>query len=57
MKRIAQILSGLALLGTIGPPVLFFNDQLDLASAQRWMLIATVLWFGTAPVWMEHKAT
>jgi len=55
MKLIAQIVSGIALLGTIAPPVLFFNDRLDLAGTQRWMLVGTILWFVTAPIWMEHK--
>ncbi|MCS7337784.1 MAG: hypothetical protein NZ739_06040 [Verrucomicrobiae bacterium] len=57
MKRIAQALSAIALIGTIGPPVLFFADRLDLGTAQQWMLAATVLWFVTAPIWMEHKTT
>ncbi len=57
MKLVAQILSAIALTGTIGPAVLFFADRLDLAQAQRWMLIASMLWFITAPIWMEHKTT
>ncbi len=56
-KRIAQTLSGLALLGTILPPCLFFADRLNLDSTQSWMLLATALWFVATPVWMEHKAT
>ncbi len=57
MKRIAQILSGLALAGTLVPPVLFFADRVTLAMTQRWMMIATILWFVATPFWMEHKAT
>jgi hypothetical protein len=57
MKRLAQILSGLALAGTVVPPGLFFADHLPLAATQRWMLAATVLWFLVTPLWMEHKAT
>ncbi len=55
-KRIAQILSAIALAGTILPPCLFFTDRLSLDSTQRWMLAATFLWFLATPVWMEHKA-
>lgn len=55
MKRVAQILSWIALVGTIGPAILFFADRVDLPQAQNWMLIATVLWFVTAPIWMEQK--
>jgi hypothetical protein len=57
MKRIAQIISGLALAGTILPPCLFFADTLNLAATQQWMLGAAVVWFIATPFWMEHKTT
>jgi hypothetical protein len=56
-KRIAQILSALALAGTMVPPCLFFADVMTLAAVLPWMLGATVLWFVATPLWMEHKAT
>ena len=56
MKRIAQILSGLALVGTMGPPLLFFAGRLDLAAMQGWMLAAALVWFAATPFWMEHRA-
>ena len=56
-KRIAQIVSALALAATIVPPCLFFAGTLTLAAVQPWMLGATVLWFAATPLWMEHKAT
>jgi hypothetical protein len=55
MKKIAQMVSALALLGTVVPAVLFFNDTMDLSSVKTWMLIATVVWFISATLWMEHK--
>ncbi|MCX6899583.1 MAG: hypothetical protein NT105_12910 [Verrucomicrobia bacterium] len=57
MKRIAEILSWIALAVTLAPACLFFVDKLDLAQAQAWMLVATVLWFIATPFWMEHKAS
>ncbi len=57
MKRIAQILSWLALGVTLAPACLFFGDALNLAQTQAWMLGGTALWFVTAPFWMEHKAS
>jgi hypothetical protein len=57
MKRIAQILSALALVATIAPPCLFFADKLDLGPTKQWLLAATVLWFVATPFWMEHKAS
>lgn len=56
-QRLGQLLSALALLGTIVPPCLFFADRLTLPALMPWMLGATVLWFASAPLWMEHKAT
>jgi hypothetical protein len=55
-RRVAQLLSALSLIVTLGPPCLFFADQLNLAETQRWMLGAAVLWFLATPFWMEHKA-
>ncbi len=57
MKRIAQLLSGVALAATLLPPCLFFADKLGLAATQQWLLGATILWFVATPFWMEHKAT
>ena len=57
MKRIAQIVSYLALAATLLPPMLFFADRIELPSAKTWMLGAAVVWFIATPLWMEHKAT
>ena len=57
MKRIAQIISGLALLGTLVPPCLFFADQMSLDVMKQWLLAAAIVWFVATPFWMEHKAT
>jgi hypothetical protein len=57
MKRIAQILSYLALAATLLPAVLFFADKIELPLARTWMLAATLVWFVATPFWMEHKAT
>jgi hypothetical protein len=57
MKRIAQIISCLALVATLLPAVLFFADKMELPLAKVWMLGAAVVWFVATPLWMEHKAT
>jgi hypothetical protein len=56
MKRVAQVISYLALAGTLLPAALFFADKLELPVAKVWMLAAALVWFVTAPLWMEHKA-
>ncbi len=55
MKKPAQVISALALITTIAPPLLFFADALPLASMKAWMLISMVVWFATAPMWMQIK--
>ena len=55
MKRVAQILSALALAATILPPLLFFGDKLDLPTVKGILLAAAVLWLVATPFWMEHK--
>jgi hypothetical protein len=57
MKRIAQIISVLALAATLLPAILFFADKLELGAAHFWMFVAALVWFAATPFWMEHKAT
>jgi hypothetical protein len=54
MKRMAQILSGLALAGTLLSAGLVFAQKLDLVAAQHWMLGLAALWFMATPWWMER---
>jgi hypothetical protein len=55
MSLVARLLSAAALLTTIGAPVLFFWGRLTLPQAQTGMLVATIGWFATAPLWMARK--
>jgi hypothetical protein len=55
MKRVAQLISALALLATILPPLLFFGDKLELSTVKGILLAAAVLWLVATPFWMEHK--
>jgi hypothetical protein len=57
MKHVARILSFAALAGTLAPALLFFTDALNSTQTNAWMAAAMVLWFATAPFWMEHKTT
>jgi len=56
MKRLAQIVSVVALGLTVAAPMLFFADRLELPNAKLWMLAAAVAWFASAPFWMERRA-
>lgn len=55
MRIIAQIVSWFALAATLVPPILYLEDQMQLAHAKVWMLVATVFWFVTTPFWMGRK--
>jgi hypothetical protein len=54
MTTVARIVSWLALGATIGPAVLFYVDMMALDQMKLWMLVATVAWFASAPVWMDQ---
>lgn len=55
MRRIYQTISWISLAGTILPAILFFTGDLDLESAQRLMLLATIGWFVHTPLWMGRE--
>jgi hypothetical protein len=55
MRRVTQIVSALALVGTILPPVLYLGGSLDPAQLKTWMFAATVVWFAATPFWMERN--
>jgi hypothetical protein len=50
----AQCVSLVALAGTITPAVLFVVDRMALAQVRSTMLVATVVWFASAALWMER---
>ncbi len=55
MRTLAQIVSWLALAGTIGPALLFYVDRMSLPHVKLWMLVSTAVWFAVTPLWMERK--
>jgi len=48
-------LSATGLLLTLIPSILVVTGHLDLATHQSWMLGGTLLWFISAPFWMNKK--
>jgi hypothetical protein len=57
MKKTARVVAMLALAVTILPPLLFFADRLSLADTKGWMLGAMVVWYLSAPLWIQIKPT
>ncbi len=54
--RFLQGLSYLGLLLTIVPGILVFAGLLDLPAYKSWMLAGTVIYFVTAPWWINREA-
>ena len=52
MRTVAQIISWIALVGTLAPAVAYLAGSLTLDAVKTWMLVSTVVWFVTVPVWM-----
>ncbi len=54
MKNIFKIISYIGLGLTVIPAVLVYRGALTWETHATWMLIGTMLWFGTAPLWMKR---
>ena len=53
MRIVLQIVSWAALAATALAPVLFMRpSQVALSHTKLVMLLATIVWFATAPLWM-----
>jgi hypothetical protein len=55
MMAVVRLVSWFALAGTIVPAILFAGGQVTLDQTKAWMLAATVVWFATAPLWMDRR--
>lgn len=53
MHSFAKFLGLLALAATIVPPALFMFKIMPLVAMKWTMLVAAIVWFATAPVWMK----
>ena len=52
MRSILQIISLLALIALTLPSVLFLAGRLELDMVKWLMILATIVWFVTAALWM-----
>jgi hypothetical protein len=55
MRTLSQILSWLSLVGLLVAPCRYLAGTMPLDSVKGWMLVFTVAWFVTVPLWMERK--
>ena len=54
MRTVAQIVSWLALVGTLVPSLAFLAGSITLDAVKTWMLVSTILWFISVPFWMDR---
>ena len=52
-----KIISYVALIGTIIPSLLVFFGNLDIEVNKTIMTISMIVWFGTAPFWINKNVT
>lgn len=52
MKRTSKFLSYISLALMIIFPCLVYGDLITFETNKTWMLVLTIAWFLTAPVWM-----
>lgn len=56
MKSLLKIVSLIGLLATVIPSFLVFLGAITLDNNKVLMIIGTLLWFISAPFWMNKKA-
>jgi len=54
-KIILKLLSFIGLGLSIVPAILVFSAEMDTDTCKQLMFLGTVLWFATAPLWMNEK--
>ncbi len=55
MKKIAEIISYLALVLVVLAPSLFYAEKITLAANKQLMLAATIVWFASALLWIGRE--
>lgn len=55
MVLVVKLISWISLVAVIAPSVLFLAGRMELDQVKLIMLIATVIWFVTAAMWMWRK--
>lgn len=55
MKRIAQLLSWLSLVGLLAAAFAYAAGRLSAPATNHLLLAGSLLWLVTAPLWMKHQ--
>ena len=57
MVLVAKLISWISLVALIAPAILFLAGHMELDQVKLIMLIATVVWFVSTPLWMWKEKT
>jgi hypothetical protein len=55
MRKTLQIVSWLSLAAMMVGPAMYLAGRMELPAVKIWMLVFTVVWFATVPLWMDRK--
>jgi hypothetical protein len=55
MRKILKLCSFFGLILTVLPPIFFFLGKISLDSSHLLMVFGMVIWFLTAPFWINSK--
>ena len=55
--RVLKVISFIGLSLNIVPAVMVFNGMLQMEEYKLLMLIGTIMWFATAPFWINKNET
>ncbi|MCK5676497.1 MAG: hypothetical protein KAH99_05730 [Verrucomicrobia bacterium] len=55
MKKIAEIISYLALILVVAAPSLFYAEKISLQANKQLLLLATIVWFASALLWIGRE--
>lgn len=55
MRVFVQVISGAVLIGIVVVSALFYAGSVSDDQLRKWLLACTMLWFVTAPFWMERR--
>jgi hypothetical protein len=57
MKRIAQVISWIALAATILAPMIYLAGTMTLPMMITCLNVAAIVWFIATPIWMKRSET
>jgi uncharacterized membrane protein len=55
MRRVYQTITWISLAATILPSILFLAGRITLDQSKAALLVATIAWFVSTPLWMGRK--